>query len=363
MTRHLIFLALSMSLLAGLATSCNHKDLCYEEINTTKIRVAYDWRDAPDANPAGMCVFFYSTTDPGTYYRFDFDNTQGGEIEIPQGDYLLITYNNDTEAVRFSATNDYDAHMAYTRDGDLLEPLYGNGVTSTAITDNGERVVITPDALWGCHATDVNISEHGVKYTYYPYDEEREERGESEESKESKEKVSMRGGDGSVATESNGDQVITLYPHDMLCHYSYEVRHVENAEHVNRVSASLSGMAPSLNLSTEALPTEPVTLPVSGQADGTTKQITGKFLTFGQNPANNASHKMTFYVVMDDGKKYVLKDAPNLDVTTQVDNAPDRRHVHIIIDRLTLPGPGGSEDAGWLPTVDDWGVQEEELHV
>lgn len=337
-TRRPLFLLLTAIAAGASMTSCNHKDLCYEESEKSRLFVAYDWSEAPDASPAGMCVYFYSI-DNGNYYRFDFANTTGGEIELPAGTYRLISYNNDTELVKFSATNDYDKHFAYTRSADLLEPLYGNGVSSSIKTDNGENVVMTPDGLWGCHVTDVVVSEHGVKYTYTDWFSN--SRAES---------------------ETENDQTITLFPHDMLCHYSYEVRNVENADHVSRISASLSGMSGTLQLSDESLGTERVTLPVAGQANPSVRKITGQFLTFGHYGTATAEHKMTFYVVMDDGSKYVVKDIPNLDVTTQVDDAPDRRHVHIIIDGLQLPDSKDNEE-GWIPTVDDWGVKEEDLKI
>lgn len=329
-----IYSRLLLIALTVAATACNHKELCYEHPHTSKIRVAYDWSDAPEANPRGMCVFFYSEDDENRYYRFDFSNTTGGEIEIPAGQYKVVTYNNDTEAVRFTATNIFSAHRAYTRAGDLLEPMYGNGVTSTTQTDNGERVVITPDALWGCHATDVSVSDHGVKYTL------------------------SRAGD----TDISSDQTITLYPHDMLCHYSYEVRHVENGEHISKISAAISGMAGAMNLSDESLDTEPVTLPVGSRVDAASKTVSGSFLTFGHNAANSAAHKMTFFVVMDDGSKYSVKDSPNLDVTAQVDTASNPKRVHIIIDNIKLPGPSGT-GSGFNPTVDDWGVKNEDIKI
>lgn len=334
-----------MALILGLtAAACNHKDLCYMHTHTTKIKVVYDWRDAPQASPRGMCVFFYSTEHPEQFYRFDFDNTAGGEIEIPVGKYRLITYNNDTEAVRFSATNIYEGHKAYTRDGDLLEPLYGNGITTTATTDNGERVVITPDGLWGCHATDVEITEHGLTYTITHYFDD------------------TRADEATTQTTHSGDQIITLYPHDMLCHYSYEVRHVDHADHISKISASLSGMAGSMNMCDERLETEPVTLPVSGKADAANQKVTGSFLTFGHYGSATYNHRMTFYVVMDDGSKYKISDGSDLDVTSQVDNAPDRRNVHIIIDHIKVPDTASSDD-GWIPTVDDWDVHNEDLNI
>lgn len=339
-----IFPALIIMALTVALTGCNHKELCYRHPHNSKITVKYDWSEAPDANPAGMCVFFYSTENAGEYYRFDFSNTHGGEIELPAGKYVLVTYNNDTEAVRFSSTNVFDLHTAYTRDGDLLEPLYGNGVTSNTKTDNSERVVITPDGLWGCHAVDVTITQHGITYTIEHHH-------------------GYRSGDAEVVTDDSGNQTITLFPHDMLCHYSYEVRNVENTEHVSRISASLSGMSGTMKMSDETLGSESVTLPVNGQTDPSNKKITGKFLTFGNYSTDGTvQHKMEFFVVMDDGSKYRIGNSDNLNVTTQVDNAPDPRHVHIIIDNLKLPIPNIS-DEGWLPTVDDWGVHEEDLKI
>ena len=43
-----------------------------------------------------------------------------------------------------------------------------------------------------------------------------------------------------------------------------------------------------------------------------------------------------------------------------VDNAPDQRHVHIIIDGLDLPEPI-ENGSGFDPSVDDWEVVEGEI--
>lgn len=322
-------------------SSCHHKDLCYLHSHNTKIKVVYDWSNEPDANPAGMCAFFYKA-DNSKSNRFDFPGAKGGEIELPAGIYKIITYNNDTEAVQMSATDNFDNHRAFTRTGDILEPMYGNGVTSTARADNDERVVITPDQLWGCSVTDITITEHGESYVH--------------------ESSGSRDGSDSDNESDSGDQIITLKPHDMLCHYSYEVRNVKNIRHISSISGAISGMAGAMNLSTEELDTEPVTLPVGARTNVADNTVTGNFLTFGHNQANSKPHKMSFYVVMDDGSKYSFKNAANLDVTQQVDNAPDRRHVHIIIDGLDVPEPGETGE-GFNPSIDDWGVIEEDINI
>lgn len=328
--------------MATMTMSCHHKDLCYMEMQKHKIKVVYDWSEAPDATPNGMCVFFYSDENTGAYYRFDFDNITGGEIEIPAGRYKLITYNNDTELVRFTGTNIFDNHTAYTRDGDLLEPLYGNSVSSSAKTANGERVCISPDGLWGCHAADIVIDQHGITYNFI-------------NSYAASRACNCEGGE-------TGDQIITLYPHDMLCHYTFEVRHVGNVQYISKISAALSGMSATMNISDESLGSENVSLPLSAKTDVASQKINGQFLTFGHSDVTSVAHKMTFFTVMNDGSKYRIEGDDNLDVTTQVDNAPDKRNVHIIIDNLKLPGPK-VENGDWNPTVDDWGVHEEDLQV
>ena len=94
-------------------TSCEHKELCYYHPHAAKVRVEFDWRDAPQADPAGMCVYFYPI-EGGGGYRFDFSNAIGGEVDLRVGKYLVLCYNNDTEAVEFYNTDDFWTHGIYT---------------------------------------------------------------------------------------------------------------------------------------------------------------------------------------------------------------------------------------------------------
>ena len=104
-----------------------------------------------------------------------------------------------------------------------------------------------------------------------------------------------------------------------------------------------------------------MTLPFEAWADGEST-VRGQFYTFGHHEENPDPHLMAFYVVMDDGAKYCYKDMDNLDVTVQVHDAPDRRHVHIVIDGLDLPQPI-ENGHGFDPSVDDWEVVESEIVV
>lgn len=310
---------LLLSLAAALLlTGCVHKELCYNHPHTVSVRVEFDWRDAPEASPEGMCVYFYPLDGKGGT-RFDFKGTEGGEVELTVGSYLVLCYNNDTESVQFYNTDDFDTHGAYTREGNVLEPMYGNAASYSAPRADGsedERVVICPDMMWGSNDTDVEI----------------------------------------LDMEEN---VVTLYPHELVCTYTYEVRNVRNLDHLEQMSGSISGMSGMMTFSTEELDDECVTLPFESHSDGESK-ITGGFYTFGHNPENKQPHNMVFYAVMDDGNKYCYKGGDRLDVTDQVHSAPDKRHVHIIIDGLDLPEPI-ENGSGFDPSVDDWEVVETDI--
>lgn len=311
-----------------LFSGCAHKELCYLHPHLTRLRVVYDWQNSPDASPAGMRVFFYPESDPGTYYYFDFSGTEGGYVEVPSGAYRVISYNNDTQTSQFGAINSFDAHHCFTREGNILEPIYGNGMGLPNRGDDAERVVICPDDLYLCQAMNVTVN------------------------------------------ETEADQVITLYPRDVLCHYTYEVRNVRNIEHIHQISGAISGMAPGLSLSDEILHTEPVTLPFAASTglnrareNGATGTVTGSFLTFGHHEDNAMPHRMSFYVVMKDGSKYQFTEGDKLDVTDQVHSAPNRRRVHIIIDGLDIPDPISGDNGAFLPEIDNWGIIESDIII
>ena len=324
--------------LGVLFSSCEHKELCYHHEHYATLRIEFDWRDAPDANPEGMSVFFYPEEPGREPIRFNFKGRDGGEVEVPRGRYRLLTYNSDTPGVLFSGIDDIDAHTAFTRRGDILEPL---GVRTKSETDwklraegtENEPVVICPDMMWGCNAVDIEVDKLGVTYICIPESKKDEWIGRPP-----------------VTTE----YVITLYPHELTCIYTYEIRNVKNLDVVSRMSASLSGMSPSLRLFDEELDRECVTLPFDAQVDTETGKIVGRFITFGHHEENPDPHKMMLYLLTKDGRALVFgANDEAFDVTSQVHAAPNRRRVHLIIDGLDIP-PVPTDPGGYTPGVDDW---------
>ena len=98
-----------VTLLALFATGCNHKELCYQHPHVGEIRVEFDWRYAPEANPQGMVVFFYPLDEGrGDYIRYDFVGGEGGKVNLRAGNYLMLCYNNDFNSYdRLKKLNEY----------------------------------------------------------------------------------------------------------------------------------------------------------------------------------------------------------------------------------------------------------------
>lgn len=312
------------------AMSCEHKDLCVHHPHTSRLRVVFDWKNCPEANPDGMGIWLYPVDNPNAYIYRDLSRT-GGYIEVPDGEYNIICYNNDSETLMLSGTRNFDTHVGFTRTGGALEgaslgPMANTPVRATGAED--ERIVICVDEIWGCNATNVSVYNGEVGYSCYP------EEGAAEPTQ-----------------MYNEERTITLYPTDLVCHYSYEIKHVTWAKYMTNACGTLSGMAAHYYFADGSLGDEAVTLPFATsyeQIEGypNDMRLFGEFLTFGHHESNEKPHKLMIYVWRPGmgGNCYA-----EFDVTDQVDNAPDKRRVHIVIDFLKLteiidPTTGGGFD-------------------
>ncbi|MDO4335625.1 MAG: DUF5119 domain-containing protein [Bacteroidales bacterium] len=348
----------------GLFAGCEHHDLCYHHVHIVKIRLAFDWQDAPDANPEGMTVYFYpedecrsGESEGNNTIRMDFRGKEGGEIDIPIGRYRIIAYNNDSEVCFGNMTDYYSQHHIRTRDAEITEMMGGMSVRATRVArpdgTEDERVALAPDQMWGCNATEVEITEYGVKYKCFPMEEKDEWVGLEP-----------------IVTE----HVITLYPHDLICHYSYEIRNVEGLSLLTDACAAITGMSPTFSISRMMQSDDVATIPLAARKSGDDK-IVGEFLTFG-HPADNAGkHRFALYAwiatkqTSSSGTRAVEprffgKDEENFDVTLQCDTAPDQRNVHLIIDGLDLTEGGTLVPPGSFdPNFGDWGEKNFDLIV
>lgn len=354
MKRYISFIIIAcMAIL--FAVSCRHKDLCMLHPHKTSLRLKFDWSNCKDSSfvkPSSMIVYFYSADSTGTNFSHVVPS-DGKLIEIPDGEYNIISYNYaDPTVLQAKETDKFDTHHALTRKGGALEgadglsTISGDSYPTTDSLATGaedEEIVACIDDLWGCIAANVSVYDGTVAYTCYP---------ESEKSK--------------PLDIYNEERVITLYPNDLVCHYKYVVNHVINATNLTDVCATISGMSGRYWFASDSLSNKPVTLPlatrVERSASGTEARFYGEFLTFGHHEDNEKNHMMMFYIWRSFGDDGSANQYQEFNVTTQVDEAPDKRHVTIVIDSLILkdaddPGYSGMFDV----KVDDWVEENFEL--
>jgi hypothetical protein len=209
--------------------------------------------------------------------------------------------------------------------GDVFEPVYGNGYSSKSDKSSEEQdVVITPDMMWSCIATEVDIKDN-------------------------------------VTPEIDEDHTITLYPAEQTSIYNYKIINVTNLRNVIQMCATISGMAGGLDLITQELDSKSVILPLEAYFNTKDGIIYGRFITFGHHEENPDPHEMELYVWLNDGQKLLYGvDTERFNVTEQVHAAPNKRRVNIVIDGLDLP-QAIDNGQGFKPSVDDWITEDKEI--
>ncbi len=305
----------AMAALALGMSSCLHKDLDFEVNDRSEVYVAFDWRNAPEANPTSMLAYFYPA-DGGEALLYTFADAAGGEISIPYGHYTGIGINGDNaDWAGMRHTDDPEAFEVYTRNAESLE---ANSILSRSVPRaagaEDERMAKTPGMIWSDRQDNIDLSDDNQ-------------------------------------ADRNGTHIITFYPEEAVCHYTVDILDIEHSEYLHgaEVDATISGMAEGYLQGKRRATDTAVTMPFVLQSTDGGKALTARFLTFGECSTTSRKHLMTVYVYLTDGTKWYH----TYDVTDQVKNAPDPRHVHIIVRGLDLPQPitGGS---GFRPDVNDW---------
>ena len=302
-----------------LFSSCNHKDILWDHTPTARTKVVFDWRNAPDADPASMelCMYPYSG---GNHLSYNIPGKDGGYIDIPEDSYDAICVNNDDlDWALYRNTNDENDFEVYTHDASELGAykLLTNSIPRAEGSEN-ERMAATPGMAWSSRSD--NIS---VKYNH------------------------------------ETDNIITLYPEEIVCHYSVEIRDVQNISSARgeTVDGTLSGMAEGFHHGARKTSDTPVTMPFILSVDAANNSLTGEFLTFGECDSQKALHTLTVYLFLTDGQKWYY----TFDVNDQVANAPDPRHVHIVVSGLKLPETDPHD--GLIPDVSDWQTEQIDLKM
>lgn len=318
-------LLITLSALLLTFTACDHKELSLYSRPSMSLRIVYDWQLAPEANPASMVTWLFPTNaEDGEPMRFVFVGRDGGTIRIAPGGYHAVSLNNDLiDWARFRNTDDIETFELYTEDTGVLQAL---GISARSIPrapgSETERMAKTPEMVWNHQTRDLSFD------------------------------------------EKNGPFTMTFTPDEAVCHYTVTVLDVTHIENVSgsRLDATLSGMAEGFLHGSHTATSTPVTMtftlsPQSKNRD-TTNTLYAEFLTFGEATGTNVPHLLTVYMVLTDGSaKYFTYD-----VTDQVRNATDPRHVDIVVRGLDIPAPVVNE-AGFQPSVEDWISESQTLKM
>lgn len=292
----LLFVMLSMQ-------SCRQKDLMWE-IRECHLSVRFDWIQAPEAAPDGMTLYLFPVDARSQIWRFDIAGRDGGFVELPEGNYRLIAYNNDLPRISFTDIHSFDDFSATLR-------------------FRNDSVAYAPGILYCGVVGHIRIGESGVDYSLP---------------------------DGVVVSSPDG--LIRCFP-SMLCScYTIEVRSVTGIEHLKSASATLGGLAGSMRLSDGIAFGGPASIRTDLSAITGGNALRGMFHAFGTSTGTTV-FPLTVTVVRDDGKVF----AKQFDVTSQVVNSPDARNVIIIVDHIEIPVddiPPASEDVGIEVGVDGW---------
>ena len=307
------------NMLAGVAalsllTGCEHEDLCYDHSHVVSLQVIFDWRQAPEADPASMSLYLFPKSG-GEVLRYEFIGRDGGQIVVPIGSYDAVCLNSDTEGMSYRNTERFETFEVTTHTTELLtRRLTELGVRSdTAPRAEGtgnERISLPADMLWSGSLRDIALAETDVEPT------------------------------------------ITLTPAVSVCHYRVEITDAENVKYVKGLSASLSSLSGGVAPASGRMASERVTLPFTMQASADYTTLSGELLTFGHCPDTEGMHTLIVYALLDDGNK-IAYTCDTSEVTRQIHEAPDPRNVVIRLSGLPLPEPipGGG---GFQPSVDEW---------
>lgn len=310
-------LPLISALILLATTACRHKDLSLYSMPSRDVIVEYNWEKAPDAVPESMtAIFFRSDGESQDPVKVVFPGRNGGALRLPPGSYHAVTHNSEIYTwAHFRGTDDIDSYELYTESVDYLAVI---GVDVRRLprssSSRDERIAVTPQMIWNNPQRDLNI-----------------------------------------IPDPNKTVKIVFTPEEAICYYDVTFTDVKNLKYLNdtRIDATLSGMAEGFHHGTHTPTSTPVTMAytlyATNRADMPNNTLQSSFLTFGEPVGNAVNHTVSVYLLFEDGSA----GSYNFDVTDQVRNAPDPKHVHILIKGLTLPKPivnGG----GMHPNVTEW---------
>ncbi len=277
-----------------LTSGCTQKDLNNDAPTTIaeNVEVIFDWRKAPDKKASTMLLYLYPENHKLMNYWFK--NVDGGPIKSYGGKHTAICHtNDDTYAHHLRNQHAHNEFEIYTDNSTML---IGQGISTRSLPraegTEDEPLRNTPTMIYGAQDSELDI-----KVTSFA-------------------------------------QTITLYPEELVCHYTIEFVDVENLKNADlRIDGTISSLAGGYYPGRMSATSEAVSYTFTLAADEQLTSLRSDFLTFGLPVGEQRPHKVCLYIAMKNrnGNFYTF------DVSDQVNNAPDPRNVNIKIYGLKLP--------------------------
>lgn len=270
-------------------SACTLKELDYLAPIAGNVEVEFNWQKAPNHKANSMSLYLYNESKTVEYHTFRGDT--GGQIQTGVGLYNAICVNED-DIYRFiiSGNKDFETFMVSTNNEDVLAAM---GVSTRAIPRAEQQPFrSSPARLWGTGLRDINI----------------------------------------INTQET--QRFTMYPEELVCKYSVDIIDVQNLGNVEaKFDASISSMAAGVYPGLHTVSDEAVSNSFLLQANKANNRLSSTFYTFGVPAGDAKKHILSIYFLLKDGSGKMY----NIDVTKQVNEAPNPKDVHILIRGLVLP--------------------------
>ena len=299
---HIILAAVLSGILPAL-TSCRQKELVFPEAGMHVLDIGFGWPADVTEKPGGMTLWFFSLDDDGRTWRFDIAGAEGGPVELPYGEYTMISCSNDVAAVRISDTSAPDRLTASLKATDSIAPD------------------ISP--LYRALAESISFDPAGVRWT-----------------------------EGGVWTECSG-----MFP-TLLCHpskistgYGVELRDIRGLERIRAARMMFHGVCTDLLLYDAHSQGPILDIPAQFSQPDAYGALLASFESFGALPdIDDASVEVT--VTLTDRHVY----RKTFDVAPQLANQQDNFCVKIVIEGLSIPDDSEppDDDVGMEVGVDGW---------
>lgn len=312
-----IISSLLLALLTVLADGCTLKNL-NEDAPTTlanNVNVIFDWSKAPDKQASSMLLYLFP--EGHDVMNYWFTNADGGLIKTYGVKHTVVCHTNDDPYVHL--LRNQHAHNQIEIYTDNTAILVGQGLSTRGLPraegTEQEPLRFTPSMIYGAQDTEIDL------------------------------KV------------TNFEQTITLYPEELVCHYSVQFVDVKNLKNADlRIDATISSLAGSYFPGRMSPSAEPVSHSFTLAPDEQLTSLSAEFLTFGVPAGEPIPHKVCLYIALKNrtGNFYTF------DISDQINNAPDPRHVTIKIPGLELPDipddPPPPATGGVSVEVDTWDI-------